>query len=176
MPILHRPRVGWNGCSKRCRIAWSKTCAWPGIVTIEAANRFVKTWLLRYNLRFAVPPAQVTDLYRPSPGSRELDRMLCGKTTRVVPRDWTAAHTASCISSSSRSARRRSCWKIIWMARCGSPIRARSLPYHAITSRPKKVTAQPSHPAGAFRQTEAGASVASPFLTRASPRRSSLRQ
>jgi transposase len=63
-----------------------------GIATIEAANRFLTTWLPRYNRRFMVPPAETADLHRPSPTARELDRILCLKTTRVVRRDWTVAH------------------------------------------------------------------------------------
>lgn len=63
-----------------------------GIATIEAANQFVETWLPQYNRRFAVPPAQAADLHRPRPTARELDRMLCLKTTRVVRRDWTITH------------------------------------------------------------------------------------
>jgi hypothetical protein len=46
----------------------------------------------------------------------------------------------------------------------------RSFPYHAITSRPIQEAAT-AHPAAAFCETPAGASVASPRLPRASPRR-----
>jgi hypothetical protein len=63
-----------------------------GIATVEAANQFMEAWLPRYNRRFAVPPAQAADLHRPRPVRRELDRILCLKTTRVVRRDWTVAH------------------------------------------------------------------------------------
>jgi transposase len=63
-----------------------------GIATIEAANQFVEAWRPGYNRRFAVPPAQAADLHRPRPASRDLDRSLCLKTTRVVRRDWTVAH------------------------------------------------------------------------------------
>jgi hypothetical protein len=45
-----------------------------------------------------------------------------------------------------------------------------SLPYHVIMSRPIQVAAT-AHPAAGFCQTPAGASVASPRLPRASPRR-----
>lgn len=62
------------------------------IVTIEAANQFMETWLPHYNRRFAVQPARAADLHRPSPTARELDRMLCLKTTRGVRRDWTVTH------------------------------------------------------------------------------------
>lgn len=63
-----------------------------GITTLEAANRFLEDYLPRYNQRFAVPPAQATDLHRPCPVGRDLDRILCLKTTRVLRRDWTVAH------------------------------------------------------------------------------------
>jgi hypothetical protein len=114
-----------------------------GIATIAAANRFVETWLPRYNLRFAVPPAQAADLHRPSPGSRELDRLLCVKTTRVVRRDWTVAHNGQLyqIDQSVRTT------QVLVEDRLDGTMRithhGRSLGYHAITSRPIKVAASP---------------------------------
>ena len=63
-----------------------------GVATLEVANRFVATDLPIYNRRFAVPPAQAADLHRSRPASRDLDRSLCLKTTRVLRRDWTVAH------------------------------------------------------------------------------------
>jgi len=63
-----------------------------GVATLDVANRFVATYLPIYNRRFAVPPAQAADLHRPRPASRDLDRSLCLKTTRVLRRDWTVAH------------------------------------------------------------------------------------
>ena len=63
-----------------------------GLATIEAANRFVEAWLPRYNQRFTVQPAQATDLHRPRPAHRELDRILCRKTTRCLRKDFTIAH------------------------------------------------------------------------------------
>jgi transposase len=62
------------------------------IATIEAANRFLEDYLPGYNRRFAVSPAQPTDLHRPCPARGALDRILCIKTTRVLRRDWTVAH------------------------------------------------------------------------------------
>jgi transposase len=62
------------------------------IATLETANRFVADYLPTYNQRFSVQPAQTVDLHRPRPASRDLDRSLCLKTTRVVRRDWTVAH------------------------------------------------------------------------------------
>jgi hypothetical protein len=63
-----------------------------GIVTLEAANRFLEGYLPIYNRRWAVPPAQAADLHRPTPTGRELDRILCLKTTRCLRNDGTIAH------------------------------------------------------------------------------------
>jgi transposase len=112
-----------------------------GITTIEAANRFLEAWLPIYNRRFTVQPAQAVDLHRPSPTTRELDRMLCLKTMRTVRRDWTMAHhgTLYQLETNVRAAQvlvedhldgtRR-------ITHRGQPLR-----YHAITSRPVRVMA-----------------------------------
>jgi hypothetical protein len=63
-----------------------------GIATIKAAHRFVEEWLPLYNQRCTIPPAQATDLHRPGPAHRELDRSLCLKTTCCLRKDWTVAH------------------------------------------------------------------------------------
>lgn len=62
------------------------------ISTLAEANRFLGGYLPIYNRRFSVLPAQPADLHRPSPPSRELARILCLKTERVLRRDWTVAH------------------------------------------------------------------------------------
>ena len=62
------------------------------VTTLEAANQFLAGYLPVYNRRGAVPPAQAADLHRPGPAGRDLDRILCLKTTRVLRRDWTVAH------------------------------------------------------------------------------------
>jgi hypothetical protein len=63
-----------------------------GIVTLEAANRFLEGYLPIYNRRWAVPPAHAADLHRPTPTGRERDRILCLKTTRCLRNDFTIAH------------------------------------------------------------------------------------
>jgi len=63
-----------------------------GIATLEEANRFLEGYLPIYNRRFAVQPAHAADLHRPRPAGRDLDHILCLKTTRVVRRDWTVAY------------------------------------------------------------------------------------
>ena len=62
------------------------------VSTLDAANQFLNGYLPIYNRRFAVQPAQTADLHRPRPAHRELDRILCLKTTRCLRRDWTVAH------------------------------------------------------------------------------------
>ena len=62
------------------------------VSTLDAANQFLEGYLPIYNQRFTVQPAQVADLHRPRPASRDLDRSLCIKTPRGLRRDWTVAH------------------------------------------------------------------------------------
>lgn len=57
------------------------------IATREAANTFLEGYLPRYNARFAVVPAEATDLHRPCPGAEVLAQALCVKTTRAVRQD-----------------------------------------------------------------------------------------
>ena len=62
------------------------------VSTLEAANRCLERYLPIYNQRFEVQPAQPAALHRPRLARRELDRILCVHTKRVVRRDWTVAH------------------------------------------------------------------------------------
>jgi hypothetical protein len=62
------------------------------VSTLDAANQFLTDYLPIYNQRFAVQPAQAGDLHRPRPTQRELNRILCLKTTQCLRRDWTVAH------------------------------------------------------------------------------------
>jgi len=114
-----------------------------GIATIEAANRFLEAWLPRYNRRFAIQPAEAADLHRPSPTARELDRILCLKTTRALRRDWTVAHHGRLyqITTNIRTTQilvEDHLDGTIQMTHHGRPLR-----YHAITARPVTVTAPP---------------------------------
>jgi len=114
-----------------------------GMATIEAANRFLETYLPIYNRRFMVEPAQAADLHRPSPAARALDHILCLKTTRVVRRDWTVAHhgqlyqidqlvrTTQVLVEDRLNGTRRITYQ-------GRPLR-----YHAIPARPRKTPEVP---------------------------------
>jgi hypothetical protein len=114
-----------------------------GIATIDTANRFLETWLPGYNRRFTLPPAEAADLHRPSPAARELDRILCLKTRRVVRRDWTVAHHGHLyqLETNVRAT------QIMVEERLDGTIEfthhGRPLGYHAITTRSVTVTARP---------------------------------
>ena len=118
-----------------------------GVSTLEAANRFLESYLPIHNRRFAVPPAQAVDLHRPRPASRELDRILCLKTTRCLRRDFTIAHQGGLyqIHETVRAPH------VLVEERVDGTMRithqGRPLDFHAITSRPvKAVAAKTVHP------------------------------
>lgn len=109
-----------------------------GVATIDEANRFLEGYLPMYNRRFSVSPAQATDLHRPRLAQRELDRILCLKTTRVLRRDWTVAHQGQLyqVHTNIRATH------VMVEERLDGTIQlthqGRPLDYHVITSRPVK--------------------------------------
>ena len=118
-----------------------------GVSTLEAANRFLESDLPIHTRRFAVPPAQAVDLHRPRPASRELDRILCLKTTRCLRRDFTIAHQGG-LYQMHETVRAP---HVLVEARVDGTMRithqGRPLDFHAITSRPvKAVAAKTVHP------------------------------
>src|SRR3990172_2707887 len=129
------------------------------VSTLDAANQFLNGYLPIYNRRFAVQPAQPTDLHRPRPASRDLDRCLCIKTTRCLRRDWTVAHHGHLyqVQTNVRAPH------VLVEEHVDGTMRithqSRTLGFHAITSRPMKaaeakkvhrprypVTPRPDHP------------------------------
>ena len=63
-----------------------------GIATLTDANRFLPVWLAHFNQRFAVQPAQGTDLHRPLSAEINVEAVLALQTRRVLRRDRTVAH------------------------------------------------------------------------------------
>lgn len=63
-----------------------------GTKSVDEANEFLTTYLPKYNKKFKKEAASEADLHRPSPHSRELDRILCIKEDRTVKNDFTIAH------------------------------------------------------------------------------------
>jgi hypothetical protein len=58
-----------------------------GVTDLAGANAYVPTFLLDFNRRFAVPPAQEGVAYRPPPPDLVLDRVFCFKYVRTVGAD-----------------------------------------------------------------------------------------
>ena len=117
------------------------------VSTLDAANQFLEGYLPSYNQRFTVQPAQVVDLHRPRPASRDLDRSLCIKTPRGLRRDWTVAHHGHLyqVRTNVRATH------VLVEERVDGTMRithqGRPLAFHAITSRPVKVgEAKTVHP------------------------------
>ncbi|MFH1778992.1 MAG: hypothetical protein ABH847_03060 [Candidatus Omnitrophota bacterium] len=63
-----------------------------GIKTIAEGNRFLKYYLPAYAKRFAVVPANNTDLHRPLRKGVNLNAVFCIKTIRVLRNDFTVAY------------------------------------------------------------------------------------
>ena len=62
------------------------------IKTITEANKFWEHYLPIYARRFAVIPANDTDLHRPVSRNTDLDAVFCVKTIRVLRNDFTIVH------------------------------------------------------------------------------------
>ena len=116
-----------------------------GIATIDKANQFLDAYLPQYNQRFAVPPAQAVDLHRPRLARRDLDRILCLKTTRCLRKDFTIAHQGALyqIHDHVRATH------VLVEERVDGTMRithhGRALDYHVITARPVKAAVKPVH-------------------------------
>ena len=65
-----------------------------GIKSTEEANKFLTHYLPAYARRFAVRPANNTDLHRPMRKGIDLDAVFCVKTIRVLRNDFTVAYNS----------------------------------------------------------------------------------
>jgi len=65
-----------------------------GIKSTEEGNRFLTHYLPTYARRFAVVPANDTDLHRPVLKRADLDAVFCVKTIRVLRNDFTVAYNS----------------------------------------------------------------------------------
>ncbi len=121
------------------------------VSTLAEANRFLERYLPSYNQRFTVQPAQPTDLHRARPTQRELDRILCVNTKRVLRRDGTVAHHGHLyqVHTTVRATH------VLVEERLDGSMRlthhGRALDYHVITVRPVKTAEgmtghHPRHP------------------------------
>ena len=62
-----------------------------GAQTRAEASPVLDRFLKDYNARFTIAPQQSEPVFRPAPGARVLDRILCLKETRVVQNDHTVS-------------------------------------------------------------------------------------
>lgn len=60
-----------------------------GVSSCVQANAFLSSFLVRFNARFAVPPAQEGSAYRPLPVGMDPERLFCFKYIRIVAADNT---------------------------------------------------------------------------------------
>ena len=60
-----------------------------GITTLEAANRFLPTYLPRYNARFAIAAADAEPAWRALPPGKSAQSVCCFKYARLVAQDNT---------------------------------------------------------------------------------------
>lgn len=108
-----------------------------GIKTKEEANGFLEEYLLRYNERFEVCPANETDAHVKLPRHVDLDRYLCIKTERTLRKDNTIALDGRLYQIEQRGGK-----KVVVEERIdGSMLmfsNGTSLTYKEITERPRK--------------------------------------
>jgi hypothetical protein len=79
-----------------------------GISSIQAANKFLKTYLSKFNKQFSVKPANEADLHRAVPEMLDLDKVLCIRTPRALRNDFTVAHNKKLYPGGERCADRHS--------------------------------------------------------------------
>jgi hypothetical protein len=114
------------------------------ITTRDEANAFLKEYLVTYNRRFRVTPANKANVHvKPEPYFN-LDRYLCLKTRRIIRNDNTVAHKGKLYQIKETAPSR----KVIVEERINGSLhiscRGVSLKYRQITKRPSK--ANPSSP------------------------------
>ena len=113
--------------------------------TRDEANAFLKEYLVTYNRRFRVTPANKADVHvKPKPFFN-LDRHLCLKTKRTIRNDNTVAHQAKLYLITEKAMSR----KVVVEERIDGSLhincRGVNLKYREITERPTK-TNPPSPP------------------------------
>ncbi|NKE73449.1 ISNCY family transposase [Candidatus Manganitrophus noduliformans] len=109
------------------------------IASIEEANRFLEKYLLIYNKRFEVAPAKAADLHRTAPPARELDRILCIKSERVLRKDWTLCYEGKLYQIQENIRAERLCIEERLDGSLHLMHQGRSLRYSEILTRPVKV-------------------------------------
>jgi len=117
-----------------------------GIRSTEEANRFLKHYLPTYAKRFAVVPANDTDLHRPVQKDVDLDAVFCVKTIRVLRNDFTVVYNGKLYQIEDNV----NAEKVTVEERANGSIhisyRNTDLKFKEITDRPKKQQKEPQVP------------------------------
>jgi len=117
-----------------------------GIKSTEEGNKFLKHYLSAYAKRFAVQPANHTDLHRPVPQNVDLDAVFCVKTIRALRNDFTVAYNGKLYQIEDNV----NAEKVTVEERANGSIhisyRNAYLRFKEITSRPKKQGQEPQTP------------------------------
>jgi len=121
-----------------------------GIKSTEEGNRFLKHYLPAYAKRFAVQPANDTDLHRPVLKRADLDAVFCVKTIRVLRNDFTVAYNGRLYQIEDNV----NAEKVTVEERANGSIhiscRNTNLKSKEITTRPKKQQKEPQVPKGHY--------------------------
>ncbi len=117
-----------------------------GIRTIKEANKFLKYYLRIYTKRFAIQPANDTDLHRPVPKGTVLDAALCVKTMRVLRNDFTVAHNNKLYQIEDNVTAERVTVEERANGSTHITYRNTELKFREIISRPKKQQKEPQRP------------------------------
>lgn len=62
-----------------------------GVTTMEQANEYLVSFLVKHNAQFTVPAADAKPVFRKAPDLKALQRILCCKETRTVNKDHTVS-------------------------------------------------------------------------------------
>jgi len=121
-----------------------------GIKSTEEGNKFLKYYLPVYAKRFAVQPANATDLHRPVRKGVDLNAVFCLKTIRVLRNDFTAAYNGKLYQIEDNV----NAGKVTVEERANGSIhityRNKDLKFKEITTRPKKQQKEPQVPKGPY--------------------------
>ncbi len=117
-----------------------------GIKSAKEGNMFLRHYLPAYAKRFAVVPANETDLHRPIPQRIDLDAVFCVKTIRVLRNDFTVAYNGKLYQVEDNP----NAEKVTVEERSNGSVhisyRGTDLKFKEITSRPKKQENEPQPP------------------------------
>ncbi|MDP2910790.1 MAG: ISNCY family transposase [Candidatus Omnitrophota bacterium] len=117
-----------------------------GIKSTKEGNMFLKHYLPAYARRFAVQPANDTDLHRPLSQRVDLDAVFCVKTMRVLRNDFTVAYNGKLYQVKDNP----NAEKVTIEERANGSMhityRDSNLKFKEITTRPKKQEKEPQVP------------------------------